>query len=141
MTMTMTMPLTRARAYRALELLTSALTWPASLLHELAHAAVATPGAKRVSVDDPVGTPSVRVEWRPDASGWLIVAAAYAPLLSGIVAGTIGLAWMLASGLPAPETARQWTVLGVTAIWYAIYVTPSPSDIRTAQEGIDRVRE
>jgi hypothetical protein len=127
--------------HRLLELLTSAFTWPAFLLHELAHAAVATPGAERVSVEDPVGTPSVRVEWREDASGWLIVLSAYAPLLSGIVAGGLGVAWMLVSGLPAPETARQWAVVGVGAIWYAIYVMPSPSDVRTAQEGIDRVRD
>lgn len=127
---------------RALTLVTSLFTWPAFLLHELAHAAVATLGADRVALRDPVGSPSVVVEWPDDVSGWLIVASAYAPLLSGIVAGLCGVVWALTAGVgQLPATAREWLIVGVAAIWYGIYVTPSPSDIRTAQEGIDRVRE
>jgi hypothetical protein len=126
---------------RRLTLLTSLVTWPAFLLHELAHAAVATLGAESVAISDPVGSPSVRVEWRDDVSGWLIVASAYAPLVSGIAVGTLGVVWALVSGVPLPSDARQWLVVGIAAIWYGIYVMPSPSDIATAKEGIDRVRE
>jgi hypothetical protein len=128
--------------HRVVALVTSLFVWPAVLLHELAHAIVATPGAKRVGIFDPIGTPSVQVEWREDASGWLIVASAYAPLLSGILVGLCGLVWAFVTGPGlVPESARDWIVVGVGAIWYAIYVSPSPSDVRTAQEGIDRVRE
>jgi len=127
---------------RRLTLLTSLVTWPAFLLHELAHAAVATLGAESVAIADPVGSPSVRVEWRDDVSGWLIVASAYAPLLTGIVAALCGVLWAVVAGVGAlPATARDWLVVGIAAIWYGIYVMPSPSDVRTAQEGIDRVRE
>lgn len=128
--------------HRLLNVLTSLFVLPAVLCHELAHAIVATPVAKRVGIFDPVGTPSVHVEWREDASGWVIIASAYAPLISGILVGVAGLVWAFVSGPGlVPETARDWIVVGIGAIWYAIYVSPSPSDVQTAQEGINRVRE
>lgn len=126
------------RARRVAAIVTSLLTWPATLAHELAHAAVATPGADHVAIEDPLGTPSTRVEWGEEASRGLVIAAAYAPTVSGIVVALLGLVWGLVAGWPLPASARQWVVVGIASIWYGIYVMPSASDVRTVEEVLDR---
>jgi hypothetical protein len=107
-----------------------AASLPPALAHELTHLVLSLPWADSAALVFEGGHAGLHVDWRDSAPTWGIVLAAYGPLLVGTIIGGVGLATLVLGG--APEL-RWWPYLGLLACWWAIYVTPSADDRRTAQ--------
>lgn len=126
---------------RHLHIVAMLAAYPGVLAHELAHYAVARTAGDGVRVRVAASRPRTTVEsWRPDASGWRIVAAAYAPLLAGLGCGAVAAVGGLVTGWAPPATVRGWAIASIGLGWYAVFVLPSADDVRTAREGLERVR-
>lgn len=98
---------------------------PPMLAHELTHFLLALPWAEQsaIVVDD--SGPFHGVDWTDDAPRAAIVLSSLGPTFVGTIAGGIGL-WHLWHS--PPSSARQWVLVGVSAIWWSIYAAPSPAD-------------
>lgn len=126
--------------HRLIHTLSTVATWPAVCCHELAHYVVARRAGEGVQLRVATARPATTVEeWNADTSGWHIVAAAYAPLLVGLVVAGVALIAGALTGWPTPDTLREWAIAALGLGWYAVFVLPSSDDIHTAQEGIERV--
>jgi hypothetical protein len=115
------------------------LTLPATLAHELTHAAVAAPAASRVGITiEPRGfEASALVQWHDEARWWAVIAAGIAPVAAGLIALAAALWVAITSGWSGPATPVGWAKLAIIAAWWGVYVTPSPADLRMVQGGGD----
>lgn len=119
---------TMSRLTTATRPLLALLTLPPTLLHEATHAVLAAPWASQLAlVVDPVGVDAaVGIDWRPDVPTPAIVLAHYGPTVIGGLVGVAGAFWLAVAAQPA--SARAWLLAGTLAVWWAIYMAPSPSD-------------
>lgn len=116
------------------------VVWPAVLAHEGLHWLVGHRIADGDSLHVLAARPRYEVQaWHPDAAWW-IVAAAYAPLVVGLLLAGAGLAWALLTGF-WPTGMTEWAIVAMGAGWWAVFATPSAGDMEAAQEGLDRARE
>jgi hypothetical protein len=114
-----------------------ALVWPAVAAHELAHWLAARGAVEGDELHLTGPRPRYDVVAWAEGAALRIVLVAYAPVLIGL---GIGLLWTLALGIPDPETTAEWCILALGMGWYAVFILPSESDLRTAQEGFDRAQ-
>jgi hypothetical protein len=124
--------MSRRALYRAVVL----LVLPARLAHELLHAAVALPWARRVQLDilPQRGDAVARVAWRGDPSRLVVALSALAPLLAGLIAAGAA-AGMLLSGAALPTTVTETALLAIAAAYIALVAQPSAADIDQARGG------
>jgi hypothetical protein len=107
----------------------SAMTLPATLAHEVVHAALAAPWAERVGiVIQPRNVDAgCAIDWRDGVPNWAVALAAYGPALVGVVLGIASLGW-LALGGSWSSTPRGWLVRALLAVWWVVFTLPSGAD-------------
>lgn len=120
-----------------LQSITNVVVWPSTVAHELTHAVVAWPWADRVdlTVTRPAGENSVHIDWREGVARWQVAVASLAPFLTGILALVGALVLWVAGGFALPESGVGLAKLAIVAMWWTLYVIPSPDDIATALHG------
>jgi hypothetical protein len=112
---------------RIITTITTIASLPAALAHELAHALVALPWARAVSVEfDGAGGARCHVDWDGDPPTHAALLAAYAPLWIGLPVGVLGL-WALATG-SLPQTLQDWLVPSVAAGYWVVFIAHDPRD-------------
>jgi len=122
---------THSRTRTALLAVSAALTFVPTLLHELTHLLFAAPWAERVHISIGIKNADAQagIDWRggvesvPDWGIWL---SAYGPALIGAVVGIWGVARLVSGGVP--ESPSTLLVVGVLAIWWAVFALPSGDD-------------
>jgi len=112
------------------QLLVTALTLPAFVLHELLHCFAAAPWAQRVGVgiDLDVGQPRALIEWRDEETAPKAVAA-LAPAVVGSLLFLCGVGWWLRAGRPMPSGVTQSAATVIGLVWWLILTTPSSEDL------------
>lgn len=113
------------------------ITYPATLAHELTHAIAAKPWAERLEIDlNPFdGDYGVTVHWREDAPGKQVVMASIMPFVAGMVALAGALVMWVLDGFTLPTSGVGLAKLSIVAMWWVLYVVPSPADVNTAING------
>ena len=108
---------------------------PAKIAHEATHALGWLPWAERISlwVEPDDGTAAVDVAYDPDRTPQCgIILAATLPMWTGIGAGGLLVAWVLATG-QTPASLREWATAAIVTMWWGHYSWPSASDRRAAR--------
>jgi len=105
------------------------LTLPGFLLHELTHAVVAAPWARRVAVslDLRTGHPRARIDWRCDDPPK--AASAIAPFAIGMAAMVGFFLLWVSAGMPMTSGVQQFAAVVVGIMQWIIYTTPSGEDL------------
>lgn len=105
--------------------LARAISWPATLAHELTHMLVALPWAVESAIIVDERGPAHYVRWDDDTPAWAVWLASLAPTLLGSAVGLIGLLRLLTA---PPATLNTWLLAGAIAGYWTIYVAPSHDD-------------
>jgi len=105
---------------------------PASLLHELLHALVALPKARRVdlSIQPHQGTATAHVYWPAETSHLWVALSALAPMLAGALALTWALVQLATGHLGSGLTDSA--LLAIAGAYLGLAARPSWQDIRVA---------
>lgn len=120
-----------------LQSITNIVVWPSTVAHELTHAVVAWPWAKRVDVNvtRPAGENYVAIDWRDGVTRWQVAVASLAPFLMGILALVAALILWVAGGFSLPESGVELAKMAIVAMWWVLYAVPSADDVATALRG------
>jgi hypothetical protein len=110
------------------------LTLPATLLHEVAHVAVASPWADRVAIEwrPRTGGAMAHIDWRDSAPDWAMLAAGVAPFCLGLLAAGLAIAHATSTGVPEPSGPLDWSRWSIVAMWWVVFVVPSRQDLRAS---------
>jgi len=106
--------------------LSKAVSWPAMILHELTHMALALPWADESAIIVDETGPAHHVNWADDTPLWAVALTSLGPTLLGSLVGLVGL-WRLLTAPPA--SASDMLVAAAIAGYWVIYVAPSPADL------------
>lgn len=111
-----------------------AVSLPAAIAHEVAHAVVALPWAEEVSVSfDGGGRARCHVSWAGDGPpGYASLLAAYAPLWIGGVLALVLFVTLLSG--PLPQSLSDWLILSTAGAYWMVFVGHDPRD-RGQQDG------
>lgn len=120
-----------------LQSITNVVVWPSTVAHELTHAVVAYPWADSIDVNvtRPAGENAVYIDWREGVARWQVAVASLAPFLMGIVALVAALVLWVTGGFSLPTSGVELAKMAVVAMWWALYMVPSPDDVATAFNG------
>lgn len=118
--------------------LTLLVALPATLAHELLHAAAALPWAQQVRVDihPRSGVASARVKWAGDVSQWVVAFSALAPAVAGLLALWAAL-WSGVFGVLPPGSTTEFGLLAVVGGYAALTFGVSRRDIAEARGETD----
>ena len=118
--------------------LTLLVALPATLAHELLHAAAALPWAERVQVDiqPRAGAAEARVRWAGDVSQAVVAFSALAPALAGLLALWAAL-WSGVLGVLPPGSTSEFALLAVVAGYATLTFGVSRRDIAEARGETD----
>lgn len=113
-----------------LRLVSTLLALPAWMLHEVTHAIVALPWARRVAITFDVEDqhPRARIQWQDDETAPKAVSA-MAPFIIGSSSMLGLLALWLLKGRPMSGSIEVFAAGTVALMWWIIYTTPSAQDL------------
>lgn len=110
------------------------LVLPATLAHELVHAAAGSLWAERVAIVwYRSGVAKAQIDWRDDPPGWGVALTGLAPFLAGLLAGVLAVAQWFSAATPTPATPLGWGAWTIVAMWWVVFVAPSGSDLRASR--------
>jgi hypothetical protein len=114
--------------------LTLLVALPATLAHELLHAAAALPWAKRVQVDirPRAGAAHARVRWADEVSQPVVAFSALAPAIAGVLALWAAV-WSGVFGALPPGSTADFALLAVVGGYAALTFGVSRQDIAEAR--------